>query len=346
MEKGRTEDPVEAVKDAVNSNLTALVIDPDAISDKRLKDGQLPSEEAEILMQETDFGTTMTNFIEDFTIGGNTSGMQNIMNCFTDTDALFAMLNKGLNKASEYLLFQEYLKEHFETYAAGSEAATARKPSALTYEQEYLLYGKLSDRDNLSSLVGRLIFLRMSANFVTLLGDKVRGEEALAAATALVGFTGFPILISITKTVLLLIWSFAEALVDVCALMQGKEVPVLKKTIVLTFPEIFLLNRNYLQTKVSMLEKSKLSLSYREYLYLFLLLKNNKELAYHSMDLIQENINLRYDDEFRFADCLYGFQVKAEFSAATKFIAVPIIKNYLKHPVSGYRFRSRMDACY
>jgi hypothetical protein len=174
----------------------------------------------------------------------------------------------------------------------------------------------------------------------------VRVQEALAAATALVGFTGLPILISITKTVLLIVWSFAEALVDVCALLQGKEVPVLKKSFVLTLPEMFLLNRNYLQSKVSMLEQSRLSLSYPDYLYLFLLLKNKKELAYHAMDLIQENINLRYDDIFRFSDCLYGFQVKAEFSTANKFIAVPMIKNYLKPTTSGYRFHFQMDACY
>ena len=344
MTKEKPSDPVEAVRDAVNNGLTAMVIEPEKISIKILSEGRLPSEETGMFLQETDFGTFITDFMKEFTIGGNTSGMQNIMNCFTDTDTLFAMLDSGFNKASEHLLFQEYLKEYFKTYAADSE--TVRKPSALDYEQEYLLYGKLADRDNLSSLVGRLIFLRLSANFVTLLGDRVRVQEALAAATALVGFTGLPILISITKTVLLIVWSFAEALVDVCALLQGKEVPVLKKGFVLTLPEMFLLNRNYLQTKVPLLEQSRLSLSYPDYLYLFLLLKNKKELAYRAMDLIQENINLRYDDIFRFSDCLYGFQVKAEFSTANKFIAIPMIKNYLKPPTSGYRFHFRMDACY
>lgn len=339
-------DPVEAVRDAVNHSLTTLVIDPEKISDKMLSEGQLPSAKAEILMQETDFGAVINNFIEDFTIGGNTSGMQNIMNCFTDTDALFSMLGSGLNKASEHLLYQEYLKEYFETYTDGSESNVTRKPSALNYEQEYLLYGKLADRDNLSSIVGRLIFLRLSANFVTLLGDRIRVQEALAAATALVGVTGLPILISITKTVLLIIWSFAEALVDVCALLQGKEVPVLKKAFALTLPEMFLLNRNYLQAKVPMLEQSKLSLTYQEYVYLFMLLKNKKELTYHAMDLIQENINLRYEDIFRFSDCLYGYQVKAEFSTANKFLAVPMIKNYMNPPTSGYRFHFQMDACY
>ncbi len=346
LKQEKIEDPVEAVQDAMNSGLTTLVLDPEVISDKELTGEGLPSIEGELLIQDTDFGSAITDFVEDFRIGGNTSGIQNIMNCFTDTDTLFATLNKGLNQASEYLLFQEYLKEHFETFAAGEENITNRKPSALAYEQEYLLYGKRKDRDNLSSLVGRLIFLRMSANFVTLLGDRVRVQEALAAATALVGFTGFPALISITKAVLLLIWSFAEALIDVCALIQGKEVPVLKKAIVLRFPEIFLLNRDYLQTRVPMLEQSKLSLSYREYLYLFLLLKDKEELTYHAMDLIQENINLRYEDEFSFVDCLYGFQAKAEFTTATKFIAVPIIKNYLNHTITGYRFQFHTEACY
>lgn len=346
MEKEKPSDPVEAVSEAINHGLMTLVMDTDKISDKILSEESLPSTEAGLLMQETDFGAMLQDFISDFTIRGNTSGMQNIMNCFTDTDALLTTLGNGMNKASEHLLFQEYMKEHFKTCTSDSGAVMAGKPSALSYEQEYLLYGKLADKDNLSTLVGRLVFLRMLANFVTLLGDRIRVQEALAAATALVGFTGLPILISITKTMLLLVWSFSEALVDVCALLQGKEVPVLKKSIVLTLPEMFLLNRNYLETKVPMLEQSKLSLSYQEYLYLFLLLKNKQMLAYYAMDLIQENINLRYDDILRFSNLIYGFQVKSELSSANKFISIPLIRNYMKPSTSGYRFQFRMDACY
>lgn len=346
MEKEKLTDPVKAVSEAINHGLTSLVMDPDKISDKILSEESLPSAEGGLLTRETDFGAIMQDFMKDFAIGGNTSGMQNIMNCFTDTDGLFAILDSGINQASEHLLFQEYLKEHFKTCTSDSDAVLTGKPSALSYEQEYLLYGKPADKDNLSSLVGRLIFLRMLADFVTLLGDRVRVQEALAAATALVGFTGLPILISITKTVLLLAWSFSEALVDVCALLQGKEVPVLKKSMILSLPEMFLINRNYLETKVPMLEQSKLSLSYQEYLYLFLLLKNKQKLAYLAMDLIQENINLRYDDIVRFSDFIYGFQVKSEFSTANKFITIPMIRNHLKQSPSGYHFQFRMDACY
>ncbi len=345
-EKIKEENPVEAVRDTIKSSLTELVINPAAISDNKLKEGRLPSTEAKLLKQGTESGALMTDFIEDYSVGGDTSQIQNILKCFTDTDSILEILNSSLNKASEYLLFREYMKEHFEAYPTSSQEDAVRKPSALSYEQEYLLYAKLSDRDNLSSLVGRLIFLRMSANFVTLLGDRVRGQEALAAATALVGFTGLPILISITKTVLLLIWAFTEALLDVCALMQGKEVPVLKRGVVLTFPEMFLINRNYLQSKVPMLEQNKLALSYQDYLYLFLLLQNNENLAYYSMDLIQENIILRYEDDFYFADCLYGFSVKAEFSTAAKFIVIPAIRNYMNHTALGYRFHYRMDNSY
>lgn len=346
LEKVKTEDPVEAVKNTVNSGLTGLVIDLDTISNKELTEGQLPSLEAAMMAQESDFEAVMTEFIKNFSIDGNTSGMQGIFKGFSDTGQLLNTLGDGINQVSEHLLFQEYLKKHFETYPVNQEDVTKRKPSALTYEQEYLLTGALTDQENLSTMVGKIIFLRMVMNFVSILGDKVKGQEALAAATALVGFTGFPILISITKTLLLIVWAFAEALVDVCALMQGKEVSFLKKQIVLTFPEIFLLNRSYLQSKVPLLEKSKMSFSYQDYLRLFLLLKKKKDLAYRSMDLIQENINLRYEEAFYFTNCLYGFQTRAEFSVNTKFIAIPMIRNYLNHNIKGYSLHYQTENSY
>ena len=80
-----------------------------------------------------------------------------------------------------------------------------RKPSVLTYEQEYLLVGKYNDFDNLSSVISRIIFLRTILDFVSLLGDSSKCNEAKLAAAALVGFTGLPILVSITQTILMLI---------------------------------------------------------------------------------------------------------------------------------------------
>ncbi len=346
MEKTKTEDPIGAVNDLMKNSLTSLVIDPETISEYKLSGDRLPSREAELLMQDTGTGVAITDFIARFAADGYTAGMQDLFRRFSDSDSVLEMLSNELNKASEQLLFREYLKEQFESYPFDRDELTKRKPAALLYEQEYLLYGRTADRENLSSVVEKLIFLRMMMDFVTLLRDPVRMEEALAAATALVGFTGFPVLISITKTVILLVWAFAEALTDVCALMQGLEVPIIKKSIMLTLPEMLLLNRNYLQSKVQGMEKSKPAFSYRNYLQLFLLLKQKEELAYHSMDLIQENINLRYEEEFYFDNCLYGFRAKAEFSAGTKFLAIPVIRSYLKHSVKGWRFQFQTENSY
>ena len=75
----------------------------------------------------------------------------------------------------------------------------------------------------------QITLLRTVMDFASIVGDSTKRNEARALAILLVGFTGLPILIGITQAIILLAWSFAEALLDVCALMMGKEIPVIKK---------------------------------------------------------------------------------------------------------------------
>jgi hypothetical protein len=222
-----------------------------------------------------------------------------------------------------------------------------RKPSALLYEQEYLLQGKMSDQENISSVISKLIFYRTILDFISILGDKAKCNEAKLVATSLVGFTGLPILIGITQTLILIIWSFAEALLDVCALMMGKEVPVFKKKVVMEFADLFLINRSYLQTKASQtVDGKELSLSYHDYLRVFLLLKDKEELAYRSMDLIQENINLRYEDTFHIDKCLFGYQVAVDYRIEPKFTGFTFVQKYIGGSVTGFHFSTKASNSY
>ena len=144
-----------------------------------------------------------------------------------------------------------------------------------------------------------------------------------------------------------MVWSFAEALVDTCALILGKQVPILKQKLVLQFPELFLLNRSFLRSKAEAFSASKqLSFSYQDYLRMFLLIKNKKDLTCRSMDLLQENINLRYEESIRMKDCLFGFVATADYSIDTKFITIPFLRNYINHDIIGYRFSCKGSYSY
>lgn len=108
----------------------------------------------------------------------------------------------------EKILYQKYLQDHFGCYTRSNENRV------LDYELEYLLVGKASDQENLKSVVHRILAIRLAANLLYLLGDAAKMEEALAAATALVGFTGNPGIIELAKMGIVVAWAYAESILE------------------------------------------------------------------------------------------------------------------------------------
>jgi hypothetical protein len=337
--------PLDEVNNLLQGGLLSLVVDPGRISDKQIQTADttelLPSGIYDLTAEKEDFISKITDFFKNSVIGGQNSGMGELFGNFQDGTQLGDAIEESINGLAELILYQEYLKNHFESFKAEGADINGQKPSVLQYEQEYLLSGKTSDQDNLASIATRIIFLRMIFDFVSVLSDSTIRNEAKAVAASLVGFTGLPILVSITQILILLIWSFTEALLDTSALMLGKKVSILKKDIVLTFPEIFLINRAFLKEKASSFTETKeLSLSYKEYLTIFLLMTSKEKLAYRSLDLMQENIRLRYDTAaFKMEDCFYGLDVTAEFRIKSKFISIPFMKRFVNYSAEGFHYR-------
>ncbi len=331
---------LSAINDLFKAGITSLVIDPSEISEKELSADTLPSEVAAMSYEGSDLITQLKDFFQSAATGGDNFSMDSLFGSFGSESNIADFSGKAVNTIAEQLLYQEYLKEHFEMYRAEDDGSS-RKPSALTYEQEYLLVGKHTDQENMASVISRILFLRTILDFASVLGDSTRRNEARIAAAALVGFTGLPILVSITQGLILLTWSFAEALLDVCALMMGKEVPILKKKIILQLPELFIISRSFLQTKASSITSTKeLSMSYQDYLRMFLLIKDKKELTFRSMDLMQENTKLRYKEEsFDITDCLFGFEAAVDYTVPSKFTGISFVHKMLGTGAKGFQFK-------
>lgn len=348
LQKDDNLNPLGMVGNLIEEGITGLVMDADAISEAELTEELLPSVIAAMNEEKGGFISNLTAFFEEAAIGGRNSGMANLFGDFGEGKDALSMMGDATNSAGAHLLFQEYLREHFYKYPKAGEDIKTRRPSVLDYEQEYLLVGDNTDKENLSSVISRIIFVRTILDFVSILGDKAKREEAQLAAAALVGFTGLPILVSITKTLILLIWAFAEALVDTGALMRGKDVPILKKNLVLTFPELFLINHSFIEQKAPATVKDKeLSLSYQDYLRIFLFIKNKKELAYRSMDLMQENIRIRYEtDNFSINNCLFGFKTKARFLITSKFTGIAYVQKQIGSHSNSFSFETEIAYSY
>ncbi len=120
------------------------------------------------------------------------------------------------------LIFAEYLLDRFQCFTDG------QREGKLQYELEYVLGGRTSDRKNLKYAIRQVLLIRETVNYFYSSGDAGMSAQAGALASLLIGWTGIPALVALMKHTLLLGWSYAESLLDVRGLMEGKRIAIWK----------------------------------------------------------------------------------------------------------------------
>lgn len=216
-------------------------------------------------------------------------------------------LNKGYGsqkvkekETGDTVFFNLYLKEYF------GNALNKKENGALEYEQEYLLAGKESDRDNLKAVVQKICNYRCALNYAYLLTDSEKQLEAETAAAALALVSGVPALEPVLKQAILFAWAYAEGMVDAKTLLHGKCVPLLKtrQDWVLGIDGIFELGKN----SVPEGKNQGGGYDYDKYLQMLLIIEKKDQLCIRAMELIEEH--LRVEKSWFYMDhCIVGLRV-------------------------------------
>lgn len=257
---------------------------------------------------------------------GDTSGL---FGSFGDVFGSTKDFSKLTSNATNSLVYQLYIKDYFKSYVSKNDRF-AKTP--LEYEQEYILCGESSDKANLKQVINRILLLRTVTNFSYLLTDTKGVEKAHATAALLVGFTGLEPLVRIMQVSILATWAYEESLVDVAALLRGSKVPLVptKNTFMLSYSDVFQFSKSLVQSKAKALGKKKIAVGvdYEGYLHLFLLLQNQEQKTYRTMDLIEANMKLRNSEYFSFEDCIYGVEVSCDYSVSAKFAALSVLSDW------------------
>lgn len=204
------------------------------------------------------------------------------------------------------------------------------KNTVLKYELEYIISGKDSDKENLASVVEKIVLAKTGINMACLITDKEKMEQVSAIAASVAIVTGLPFLESVAKGVLISAWSMAEAVNDMKILLSGGKVALTKS------------NGGWRTsignvTNGSKKEDSK-GLSYKEYCQILIAVQNTGDSLYRIMDLIQINIQKRYNSEFLMSKSLTGFKLKATYETAPLFTAIPIVVNNLTEENNAYKY--------
>ncbi len=123
-------------------------------------------------------------------ISGNISAKQ-IVKGDTIGQRSLHMGNYEQNSSSSIIIDKiltiQYLKKYTSNYRH-----SVSMPHALEYEQEFILFGKYSDKANLEKMASRILLIREGINFAYLLTDQAKCDEALAMAAVIAASAGIP----------------------------------------------------------------------------------------------------------------------------------------------------------
>lgn len=213
------------------------------------------------------------------------------------------------------LLFREYLLDHFENYQDRNESGK------LNYQIEYVIGGKRSDRENLKSVVRKLLLLREGCNYVYCIRNSDMSAQAGALAALLIGWLGIPPLVTVMKHALLLAWAYGESMLDVKTLMDGGHVPLVKTgaTWRLTLDQLANLETLLSEDGGNRQEGA----DYQDHLRILLNLQSVSTQKKRALDLVEMNLSVLPGlSNFQADDCVVGIRTQVTWRIRPVFLRV------------------------
>ncbi len=262
--------------------------------------------------------TYVSNLFSDFTgtVGSSVVNVRDdlytidyIMSMFTwetfDYEGCYSLLTESQQKKITYENFSDYYTSTIKSSWTSSNdiktlTLTTRSTSnnwAYGAEVEYILYGNTSNDKNLSSAHAQIYAIRYACDLAPVFNKYWEDTTVKAVANALQAFAYIPA--GLTKTLICLAITAAEASEDLKTLQKGIPVALVKEK-----SELFCSYKSvFLGSSASRKTSSGLTLSYSDYLKIFLFIKltaNENPIYLRTADVIQANFSLSTDD-FTFA---------------------------------------------
>jgi len=221
------------------------------------------------------------------------------------------ILSNGLPSWSELihsntrkLIVDRYALENF-NYRLGMES---KGETFFKNELEYILYGKLSDRENQDEFIKDFRTMRLILNSAHIYADFEKRNQVLEMAELM---TPGP-QAAITAVALAEAWAYAETRNDARLLVAGENVALYKN------------KQNWALDLESVVSGTKTDgyiksadskgLNYKDYIRLFLYCEQREAKLMRMMDLIQINIQGNFDESFYIKDCYIGLKYEADIN--------------------------------
>lgn len=218
----------------------------------------------------------------------------------------------------EHAIIAEYGQVFFRHFCDPGEERAA-------YEIEYLLFGRESDKENLTQTVELLLAVREGMNLIHIMRDSEKRGQAEALAISVTGTFGLAPLITITKFLIMGVWAFGEAVADIKTLLKGGKIPIIKGN------EDWTLSLERLMEFASsgVLEDAKSresGLNYQQYLTIFMFTRPGTQLLYRMMDVMEWNLAERQKG-FQISDCVYRVDIRSKLCGKHVYFSLGMLKS-------------------
>lgn len=197
-------------------------------------------------------------------------------------------LNDLLNKG----LFVYYINDNF------GNALQCDSDNALQYGMEYVIAGKNSDKNNLETTVKEILGVRIVFNNLYIVQDAQKIAECSSIAASVSVAIGMPFLEPLIKLILMEAWVMMESISDVHALLDGGGVRFVKTA------ADWRTSLSGVGSTSDVNNKKKTEPGYEMYLMLLMMTKKNEVLIYRTLDLVQVNVQKKYNSKFKVNKCL------------------------------------------
>lgn len=262
---------------------------------------------------------------EDTEVSRKTVSLKNIPSRVYKTEKAYETENFiETNGMISRALVNEYCCLAFDSLLENCERKTKLEFQPLEYEQEYLLCGQASDRENLEKTIEKLMAVRGTVNFTCLLNSTEKRAEANRLAASVTGGNA-PVTFVVSFLVLTL-WAFGEAVMDVKQLIDGGAVPYWKQEEEWNLSLEGLLTFQFMEP---VRERQQEGSTYQDHLRVLFFLTNPKVRNFRMMDVIQWNLRT-IQENFAVSDCLQRFEIFVNLQERHLFFMKDAYKRTIK----------------
>ena len=212
------------------------------------------------------------------------------------------------------LLLNEYSARFFADFSDNADKEFA-------YELEYIYAGFDTDKENLSATLTDILALRTGLNYTHILSDSEKMEQVSNLALTIAGRAGFPKLSVLISFLIISVWSLAESVADIKALLNKEKVAFFKTEEDWRLGLDSLMNSP--KSVLDNMDKKESGLDYESYTKYLLLMIDSNSRDYRMMDMMQNNISGKEAD-FKMESMIYASRIKVYAKSYRVFSSLSI----------------------